>query len=265
MSKPGTALVSWDASVARARAAMLKSFEGCMEAAAASAEQIPHDPEHKTERDLDGRLARFASEADIGYGTLVQYRNVQAWLGEEYAPQCVLIPTFTLARTAKQLAVRVGGKRVPRFPTGADFAAFLAETEPPVLPNTLKPGVWTRDALLDHFGRTLNARGPSGGGRALPRNGDEVAYIVTGLVKKDAKLATYALALLDEKLYGIGPEAARPVALVGKRADAARRADSLMRKAFSTPEEPEAVAFFLGARKIAANYDLTVNPNTGEH
>jgi hypothetical protein len=221
-----------------------------MEQAEASLSVVPANGKAAQE---DWTLTRFAYEAGISYGAIDERRQVRAWLGDFVEIHEI---GWSIAREAM-----FAGRALEKVKAGSgwtDYVGYSAYVETHDPPEGYDK--WITNAL-----RTLAKRTPTGRAGRLPRTADDVAYIIAGLVKKPgAELATYALALLDEKLYGIGPVRAQPVALVGKAADAARRADGLMRKAFSTPEEPEAVACFLKARMLAANYDFTINPKTGE-
>ena len=125
-------MLLWRAAVARARSALSKTFEGRMEAALASFDAVP---EHG--RGAAGRtLADFAAEVGIGYAALDQYRQVMKWLGDfVYVYE---ISSYSLARQAQISR---------RWPSGAEFARFLADRDAP-------PGLrWTVGGLREYLER----------------------------------------------------------------------------------------------------------------
>jgi hypothetical protein len=72
--------VPWAESVGRARAGLTKSFQGRMEIAEASFEQVPPDG-----KNAGGRtLAEFAEDAGVEYAALDNYRQVWRWLEEDF-------------------------------------------------------------------------------------------------------------------------------------------------------------------------------------
>jgi len=74
MAKP-----TWEESVERGRLAGLKTFEGRMEAAKASLEQIPPNG-----KDASGHtLSEFAEATEIGYDSVQVYRRVWLWIGAD--------------------------------------------------------------------------------------------------------------------------------------------------------------------------------------
>jgi hypothetical protein len=87
-------MASWKQSVTKARTALLKTFEGRMVAAEASFEQVRPNNSHR-----DGTLAQFARDIGIEYPTLVEYRIVWLWLGEDdrYIP---VIRSYSVAKEA---------------------------------------------------------------------------------------------------------------------------------------------------------------------
>jgi hypothetical protein len=135
---------AWERSVEKARLALLKTFEGRVEAAIASIEQIPF----VRGGDKQPKLAQFCLDAGIEYSTMREYRNVTKWLGSRNGD-----PSFDEA-TARYRTGDIGtwsvaceGYRGSKWKTGTLFAAFLDATEPPA---PFKR--WTVDALRVHLG-----------------------------------------------------------------------------------------------------------------
>lgn len=137
---------NWEQSVQRAKSALMKTFEGRMDAAEASFEQVPPNGKGAT-----GTLTDFAEEAGIELETLSEYRRVWSWLGHDSVPLHG-IGSYSTAREA------MGSDQ---WKTGKQFAAFLAKTSPPTWepegfePYTFKS--WTRDALRVYIGRQPSA------------------------------------------------------------------------------------------------------------
>lgn len=132
----------WKKAVKTARLATLKSFEGRMKAAEASLVPVPHG-NSKTE----GTLAEFAEEAGVEYGTLVQYRTVWRWLGEDHAHVCV-IRSYSLAYEAKKSG---------EWPTAKSFVSMIEKNPAPTLTlDGFEPHEftqWTVDALRVYLGK----------------------------------------------------------------------------------------------------------------
>lgn len=140
----------WGHSVEKARLALVKTFEGRIEAALASFEQIPGGSGRK--KNGEQTLAQFALDAEIDYTTLKTYREVTKWLGqkslrgdfsEETARYRVGdIGNYSLAREAMNSK---------KWANGTLFAAFMESTTPPE--EVAKNGRWTVDALRVHLNR----------------------------------------------------------------------------------------------------------------
>jgi hypothetical protein len=137
----------WERSVEKARLALVKTFEGRVEAALASFEQIPGGQGRK--KNGEQTLAQFALDAGIEYNTLVEYRKVTKWLGEKGASASFSEDTaryrigdlmsYTMAREA----LRAG-----KWANATQFVAFKDATDPP------EPfAKWTVDALRVHLGQ----------------------------------------------------------------------------------------------------------------
>lgn len=124
---------TWEQSVEKARLASLKSFEGRLEVAKASFEQIPANgkgvPREQT-------LAKFAAEAGLEYDALGVYRQVARWWGD-FDPQVGI--SWTFAREAM---------RTKKWKTGKALVTFTLRENPP------EPFLtWTLDALRVHLGK----------------------------------------------------------------------------------------------------------------
>jgi hypothetical protein len=140
----------WEGSVERARLASLKTFEGRLEIARASFEQIPANGKGATHGHT---LADFAEEAGIEYGTLRNYRSFAAWWGD--CPASVTI-SYTVAVEAK-----ASGK----WKTGEKFVSFIDYVDAEDMPVFTDPSgeyepyqftAWTMNALRVHLGRKPN-------------------------------------------------------------------------------------------------------------
>lgn len=138
---------AWAQSVEKARLALTKTFEGRVEAALASIEQIPLGQGRKAGGSKT--LAQFALDAGIEYDTLGQYREITNWLGktdngrdfsEDTARYRVGdISVYSLARE---------GLKAGKWKSGTLFATFLDANDPP------EPFArWTVDALRVHLGQ----------------------------------------------------------------------------------------------------------------
>lgn len=131
---------TWEQSVEKARLSLVKTFEGRVEAALASFEQIP--PGSGRRKAGEQTLAQFALAAGIEYDTLKTYREVTKWLGEKS-------PTDDFSTAARDVARGIGSyttareaMRSKKWKSGAQFAAFLLDNDPP------EPFAhWTVDAL----------------------------------------------------------------------------------------------------------------------
>lgn len=130
---------SWTQSVEKARLATLKTFEGRMEAAAASFEQIPPNGKNAG----DHTLSRFADEAGLAYQSLIDYRQVWEWLDRD-SKYIFLIRSYSLALEAK---------RSGNWNTGQDFAVFL---DGPTIDGFDR---WTVDALRKYLGKGMTNTG----------------------------------------------------------------------------------------------------------
>ena len=125
----------WEESVEKARMAVSKSFEGRMEAAAASFEQVP-----KAGKAAHGHtLSEFALQVGIGYSSLTDYREVWDWLGRDHLPH--MRKSYSVARAAK---------RSGRWETGKEFVAFAAEN-----PEAAR----TVESLRDYLGKAQTNTG----------------------------------------------------------------------------------------------------------
>jgi len=139
---------TWEQSVEKARLALVKTFEGRVEAALASTEQIPFGEGRGGSRDRQAKLAQFALDTGIKYQTLQEYRAVTKWLGKKSAAaefdaetaryRTGDITSYSLARK---------GMESKKWATGTLFVAFLDANTPPA------PFVrWTWDSLSVHLG-----------------------------------------------------------------------------------------------------------------
>ena len=142
MGKP-----TWERSIEKAKLASLKTFEGRLETARASFEQIPPSgggrPSNKSKT-----LAHFAEEAGLELKTLKNYRTIAAWWGNRPPAGTV---SWTLAREAMESG---------EWKDGAAFQKFILGFEPPVYelegyePHTFLE--WTQNALRVYLGREPN-------------------------------------------------------------------------------------------------------------
>jgi hypothetical protein len=137
---------TWEQSVEKARLAGLKTFEGRLEIARASFEQIPPNGKgvarledgHSGER----TLADFALDADIEYRLIEKYRSVAKWWGD--SP-----PLAGIAYSTAREAMGSG-----KWRTGQTFVAFTLRTDPPEGHRS-----WTLDALREHLGLAMTNTG----------------------------------------------------------------------------------------------------------
>ena len=154
---------TWEASVEKARLASLKTFEGRIEAALASFEQIPRNSSER-----GGKLAQFAEDADMHFDALVRGRTVVAWLNKngknlgDFADILAVVRSYSLA---------VESKAIGNWKNGAEFAKWLEATPLPTSVDIItKDGVsvydieppfkrWTVDAL-----RIANGLAPTNSG-----------------------------------------------------------------------------------------------------
>jgi hypothetical protein len=134
--------ITWEASVEKARLASLKTFEGRLEIARASFEQIP--PKGKGVP-RGHTLADFADEAGLEYQQLADYRSFAGWWGD-FRPQPNI--SFTTAREAM---------RSGRWKNGKAFVTFALKNDPD--PEVSAKGNWTLDALRHYLDRPMTNTG----------------------------------------------------------------------------------------------------------
>jgi hypothetical protein len=197
MSKP-----PWEQSVEHARLATIKTFEGRMEAAQASFEQIP-----KNGRGAEGHtLAEFAEQSGIAYGSIDKYRRVFIWLGEDFG-QVAEIGSYSVAREALSAG------------RWATVRGFLQERDRTALPDGFKS--WTLDAvrvgLLDikpsNTGRMQRAAAAAG----IEPGPDEVAL---------ASAVDQMESMTDNEVFDTAVAASKVLSEREKPAKKGRRRDS---------------------------------------
>lgn len=138
---------TWEQSVEKARLALVKTFEGRVEAALASIEQIPLGQGRN--RDGEPTVAQFALDAGIEYVVLREYRQVTKWLGEMSADADFSADTarYRLG-DIKVYSLAREGMNAGKWRNGTLFATFLDANTPP------EPFArWTVDALRVHLGQ----------------------------------------------------------------------------------------------------------------
>lgn len=136
-----TTTPTWASSIKRAQTAMRKTFDGRMEVAAASYDQIPPQGKGATHAYT---LADFADEAGIELSTLKTYRSVYTWLGDGAHLGTISYSTVREAMDSGE------------WPNGTAFFKFIEQYDPPIWESEgyepLQFKTWTLDALRVYLG-----------------------------------------------------------------------------------------------------------------
>lgn len=145
----------WEQSVEKARLALVKTFEGRVEAALASFEQIPGGSGRK--KNGEQTLAQFALDAGVRFNALTDYRMVTKWLSERSA-SADHSDALDVARGIGSYSTAREAMRSKKWKSGKTFASYILANDPPE-PFTK----WTLDALRIH----LNLAPTNTGAKAL--------------------------------------------------------------------------------------------------
>jgi hypothetical protein len=139
---------TWEQSVEQARLASLKTFEGRLEIARSSFEQIPQHGKGATH---DYTVADFAEAIGMEYSTLLHYRSFAEWWGRDSA-----------ASGRISYTVGVEAQASGKWKSGKEFVTFIEKAE---LPTYTDPSgeyepytftAWTMNALRVHLNRKPN-------------------------------------------------------------------------------------------------------------